>query len=72
MKPRFKELYKHTPTGREVRQRRLSHEAQLRRSHREQLFMGKRLRYRLTEDSETESEYEFTPSDTAIITRGLK
>ncbi|KAJ1942628.1 hypothetical protein FBU59_003144 [Linderina macrospora] len=72
MKPRFKELYKHTPTGREVRQRRLSHEAQLRRSHREQLFMGKRLRYRLTEDSETESEYEFTPSDTALITKGLK
>ncbi|KAI8323903.1 ARM repeat-containing protein, partial [Martensiomyces pterosporus] len=61
-------LYKHTPTGEEVRQRRLSQEAQLRRLHREQLFMGKRLRYRLPE----ESEYEFTPSDTAVITRGLK
>ncbi|KAJ1958955.1 hypothetical protein GGI12_004593 [Dipsacomyces acuminosporus] len=70
--PRFKELYKHTPTGREVRSRRLSQEAQLRRLHREQLFMGKRLRYRVPDESETESEYEFTPSDTAVITRGLK
>ncbi|KAJ2782967.1 hypothetical protein H4R18_001983 [Coemansia javaensis] len=72
MPPRFKELYKPLPTGRDVRQRRLSQEAQLRRFQREQLFMGKRLRFRASQESETESEYEFTPSDTDAIRRGLK
>ncbi|KAI9505294.1 hypothetical protein GGI25_003623 [Coemansia spiralis] len=72
MPPRFKELYKHVPSAKETRQRRLLHEAQLRRLQREQVFMGKRLRYRTPQESETESEYEFTPSDTAEIARGLK
>ncbi|KAJ2745247.1 hypothetical protein GGI20_002315 [Coemansia sp. BCRC 34301] len=70
--PRFKELYKGQPTNRDVRHRRLVHEAQLRRLQREQVFMDKRLRYRLPQESETESEYEFTPSDTTQIVRGLK
>ncbi|KAJ1835422.1 hypothetical protein LPJ70_006224, partial [Coemansia sp. RSA 2708] len=70
--PRFKELYKPVPSSREVRQRRLSHEQQLRRLHREQVFMGKRLCFRTPQESETESEYEFTPSDTAEIINGLK
>ncbi|KAJ1722618.1 hypothetical protein LPJ61_005910 [Coemansia biformis] len=72
MPPRFKELYKPTPSGRDVRQRRLSHEAQLRRFQREQVFMGKRLRLRQSQESETESEYEFSPSDTTSVCRGLK
>ncbi|KAJ2591694.1 hypothetical protein H4R99_006659 [Coemansia sp. RSA 1722] len=72
MPPRFKELYKPNPTGKDVRQRRLLREAQLRRLQREQLFMGKRLRFRTPQESETESEFEFTPSDTTNIIRGLK
>ncbi|KAJ2712859.1 hypothetical protein H4R19_002539 [Coemansia spiralis] len=72
MPPRFKELYKPVPTNGDVRQRRLSLEAQLRRFKREQAFMGKRLRFRQSQESETESEYEFTPSDTAKISSGLK
>ncbi|KAJ2805202.1 hypothetical protein H4R21_001350, partial [Coemansia helicoidea] len=72
MPPRFKELYKPVPTNRDVRQRRLSLEAQLRRYQREQVFMGKRLRFRQSQESETESEYEFTRSDTASISSGLK
>ncbi|KAJ2465397.1 hypothetical protein GGI02_004708, partial [Coemansia sp. RSA 2322] len=70
--PRFKELYKQQPAGRDVRHRRLVHEAQLRRLQREQVFMDKRLRYRLPQESETESEYEFTASDTTLIIRGLR
>ncbi|KAJ2816883.1 hypothetical protein GGI24_005586, partial [Coemansia furcata] len=72
--PRFKELYKQQqqPANRDVRHRRLVHEAQLRRLQREQVFMDKRLRYRLPQESETESEYEFTPSDTKHIIHGLK
>ncbi|PIA19741.1 ARM repeat-containing protein [Coemansia reversa NRRL 1564] len=72
MRPRFKELYKPVPSRRDVRQRRLSREAQLRRFHREQLFMGKRLRFRPSQESETESEYEFTRSDTEVIANKLK
>ncbi|KAJ2629594.1 hypothetical protein GGF44_004238, partial [Coemansia sp. RSA 1694] len=73
--PRFKELYKQQqqqPANRDVRHRRLVHEAQLRRLQREQVFMDKRLRYHLPQESETESEYEFTPSDTTHIIHGLK
>ncbi|KAJ2098431.1 hypothetical protein GGI09_003320 [Coemansia sp. S100] len=71
--PRFKELYKQQqPANRDVRHRRLVHEAQLRRLQREQVFMDKRLRYRQPQESETESEYEFTPSDTKQIIIGLK
>ncbi|KAJ2720429.1 hypothetical protein GGI07_004616 [Coemansia sp. Benny D115] len=72
MPPRYKEHYKQVPTGKEMRQRRLVHEAQIRRLQREQLFMGKRLRLRSPQESETESEYEFTSSDTTQIVRGLK
>ncbi|KAJ2630026.1 hypothetical protein H4R22_002960 [Coemansia sp. RSA 1290] len=72
MPPRFKEFYKPVPTSREVRQRRLSHERQLRSLQREQVFMGKRLCFRTPQESETESEYEFTPSDTTEIISGLK
>ncbi|KAJ1871940.1 hypothetical protein LPJ57_005133 [Coemansia sp. RSA 486] len=68
----IKRLYKPNPTGKDVRQRRLLREAQLRRLQREQLFMGKRLRFRTPQESETESEFEFTPSDTTNIIRGLK
>ncbi|KAJ2884607.1 hypothetical protein FB639_001932, partial [Coemansia asiatica] len=72
MPPRFKELYKPNPTGKDARQRRLQRESQLRSLQREQLFMGKRLRFRTPQESETESEFEFTPSDTMLIVRGLK
>ncbi|KAJ2748573.1 hypothetical protein H4S06_004911 [Coemansia sp. BCRC 34490] len=72
MPPRFKELYKHVPSAREVRQRRLLQDAQLRRLHREQAFMGKRVRYRTTpQESETETEYEFTQTDTEKLAEGL-
>ncbi|KAJ2843578.1 hypothetical protein IWW36_005511, partial [Coemansia brasiliensis] len=72
MPPRFKEFYKPVPTSREVRQRRLSHERQLRSLQREQVFMGKRLCFRTPQESETESEYEFTPSDITETISGLK
>ncbi|KAJ2400653.1 hypothetical protein GGI23_001900, partial [Coemansia sp. RSA 2559] len=73
MPPRFKELYKQVPSARDERQRRLLQDAQLRRLHREQAFMGKRVRYRTTpQESETETEYEFTHSDTADIVDGLE
>ncbi|KAJ2866531.1 hypothetical protein GGI22_001265, partial [Coemansia erecta] len=73
MPPRFKELYKQVPAARDERQRRLLQDAQLRRLHREQAFMGKRVRYRTTpQESETETEYEFTHSDTADIVDGLE
>ncbi|KAJ2482903.1 hypothetical protein IWW56_000745 [Coemansia sp. RSA 2131] len=71
MPPRFKELYKPRPTNSDVRQRRLLHESQLRQLQREQMFMGKRLRLRTPQESETESEYEFTPSTTSALVAGL-
>ncbi|KAJ2546971.1 hypothetical protein EV175_005400 [Coemansia sp. RSA 1933] len=73
MPPRFKSLYKHVPSPKDERQRRLLQDAQLRRFHREQSFMGKRVRYRTTpQESETETEYEFTRSDTAELVEGLE
>ncbi|KAJ2786690.1 hypothetical protein GGI15_001318 [Coemansia interrupta] len=72
MPPRFKELYKPHPSERDARSRRLTRESQLRRLHREQLFMGKRLRLRTPQESETESEYEFTPTDTQRMVAELK
>ncbi|KAJ1663916.1 hypothetical protein IW140_003821 [Coemansia sp. RSA 1813] len=73
MPPRFKKLYKQVPSAKEVRQRRLLQDAQLRRIHREQAFMGKRVRYRTTpQESETETEYEFTHSDTSELIEGLE
>ncbi|KAJ1943906.1 hypothetical protein GGF37_002438 [Kickxella alabastrina] len=72
MPPRFKELYKQTRSSKDSRQNRLLQEAQLRRLQREQVFMGKRLRLRNPQDSETESEYEFTASDMTGIIKGLE
>ncbi|KAJ1757166.1 hypothetical protein LPJ69_004517, partial [Coemansia sp. RSA 1752] len=72
MPPRFKELYKPRPTNSDVRHRRLLHESQLRQLQREQLFMGKRLRLRTPQESETESEYEFTPSTISALVAGLQ